>query len=190
MTIVPQALGILCGLACVVFATVASDRRPSLVAMTLSFAVTALWIGLQPADPAWASLLVVGVGALGLARPQQRIAMAVGAGTLGAMWAWLMSAQGTPSVLAFLIAASVLAIAVVAGRRPGFAAPSVREEALLLVCCFGLALALGPELVAGWQSAAALNASSVPSRAMEGWVLLVGASSIAAGGLTALVRAR
>ena len=190
MTIVLQALGILCGLACVVLATVASDRRFAVVAMTVSFVAAALWMGRRPPDAAWAGLLAVAMAALGLVRPRQRIILAVGAGVFGALWATFLRTQGAPLVVAWSIAAALLGIAAVASRRPGFAGQSMREEALLLVCCFGLVVALAPELVAGWHSAAALNAVSVPSRAIEGWVLLVGAASIVAGGLTVLARQR
>ena len=190
MTIVLQALGILCGLACVVFAAAGSDRRLGFFAMALSFGATAQWIGRHPPDPAWAGLLVVAIAALGLARPGQRTILAVGAGVFAALWASFLQTQGTPLVLAWLIAAALLGIAAVASRRPGFAPPSIREEALLLVGCFGLVVALSPELVAGWHSAAALNAASVPSRSMGGWVLLVGGASIVAGGLTVLARNR
>ena len=190
MTIVLQALGILSGLACVVLATAASDRRLGVIAMTVSFAATALWIGRRPPDPAWAGLLVGVMAALGLARPQQRTLLALGAGVFGGLWASFLRAQGAPSFVAWAIAAALLGIAVVASRRPDFAGQSIREEALLLICCFGLVVALAPELVAGWHSAATLNAASVPSRAIEGWVLLVGAASVAAGGLSVLARER
>ena len=195
MTIFLQAFGILCGLACVVFATAASSRRLDLVTMSLGFVATAVWsvvwIGPQDRpDPAWVGLLVVAVATLGLLRPGLQIFSAVSAGVLGGLWAWFLQTQGLSLVVALLLPAALLGIAVFAGRRPDFAPPSIREEALLLVGCLGLIVALGPELLAGWRSAAALNAASVPSRAIEGWVLLVGATSIVAGGLTVLVRER
>jgi hypothetical protein len=190
MTIVLLALGILCGLACVVLATAASDHRFGVVAMSVCFVVTALWIGQRPPDPAWAGLLVVAMAALGLARPRQRTLLAAGAGVFAALWASFLHEQGAPLIVSWSIAAALLGITVVASRRPDFAGHSIREEALLLICCFGLLVALAPELVAGWHSATTLNAASVQSRAIEGWVLLVGAASIVAGSLSALARKR
>ena len=195
MTIFLQAFGILCGLACVVFASAASSRRPDIVAMSLGFVTSAVWstvwIGPQGRpDPAWVGLFVVAVATLSLLRPGLQIFSAVSAGALGGLWAWFLQMQGLSLVVALLLPAALLGIAVFAGRRPGFAPPSIREEALLFVCCLGLFVALGPELLAGWRSAGALNAASMPSRAMEGWVLLVGATSVAAGGLTVLARHR
>lgn len=195
MTIFLQAFGLLCGLACVVFATAVSSRRLDLVLMTLGFVATvvrsALWTDPQdPPDPAWVGLVVVAVATLGLLRPGLRIPLAAGAGVLGGLWTVFLQTQGLPWVLALLVPVASLGIAVFASRRPDFATPSIRDEALLLVCCLGLLVALGPELLAGWRSAAVLNAASVPSQAMEGWVLVVGAASVVAGGLTALARER
>ena len=191
MTIFLQAFGILCGLACVVFATAASIRRLDLVTMTLSFVATVFWISPQERpDPAWVGLLVVAVATFGLLRPGLQILSALSAGVLGGLWAWFLQTQGLSWVAAVLLPAASLGIAVFASRRPNFALPHIREEALLLVCCLGLLVALGPELLAGWRSAEALNAASLPSRAMEGWVLVVGATSVVAGGLTVLARQR
>jgi len=190
MTIVLQALGILCGLACVVFASGASQRRADFVAMALGFGATPMWIGRHPPDPGWAGLLVVAFAALALMRPSQRTVLAAGAGVFGALWAWFLQAHGIPWLLAWLSAAALLGTATVASRRPGFASPLVREEALLLVCCLGLFVALGPQLAAGWRSAGALNEASLSSGGIEGWVLLVGVLSVVSGGLTVLVRER
>ena len=141
-------------------------------------------------DPSWVGLAVIAVATLGLLRPGLRVLPAVSAGVLGGLWVWFLQTQGLSWVVALLLPAASLGIAVFASRRPDFASPSIREEALLLVCCLGLIVALGPELLAGWRSAAALNAASVPSRAMEGWVFLVGATSVVAGALTVLARQR
>jgi hypothetical protein len=90
------------------------------------------------------------------------------------------------------MAMAVPALAAWLVRRPGFAPPALLEEALLLVGGFGLLVAVGGEVAAGWQSAGALAASPLAaSPATDSkWLAAVTIGFVIAGGLYSLWKRR
>ena len=75
-----------------------------------------------------------------------------------------------------------------AKTRPGFSPETLREEALLIVSMLGLAVAVLPSVLDGWQAAANLNvrAESIARDAIPAWVLSVVATSTLLGAAYAL----
>lgn len=114
-------------------------------------------------------------------------------GAAAALWSRYLEVLGLPVWIAVPAAAAMPAVAVwLSAVRPVFAPPRLREEGLLLVVALGLAVAFLPELVAGWQSAAALNTGSLwdPSTVAEpaAWALVAAAAAAVAGGFVAARR--
>ena len=76
-------------------------------------------------------------------------------------------------------------------RRPGFAPPRLREEALLVMVALGLSMAALPGISEGWHAAVNLSvqggpADPGPSAAMPGWTLIVASAALVCGGLFSL----
>lgn len=194
MTVLLHAFGTLCALAAAVFATSAADRAGGIVALPLGFLSTALWIATQGAPPAAPiGAATAGVAWLVLLRPGWRLLAAAAAGSLSALWIHFLSGRGLDLLPATLLAVGVVGFSALAtARRPDFAPAGIREEALLVVGGLGLIVAVGPQLVAGWSSAAALNATpgAIKAPGPEAWVLLVVVGALALGGALALRRSR
>ena len=73
------------------------------------------------------------------------------------------------------------ATAWLAKTRPRFAPETLREEALLIVCCLGLVVAVVPSVLDGWQAAANLNVrvENVAQQTIPAWTLsVVGMSTV------------
>lgn len=194
MTIVVQTLGLMCGFAAATFATAATDRR-TLVAVPVGFIPALAWIaaGYRPGSGA-IGLLAASVAAFALLRPASTTPVALAAGVLAACWAWFLASTGLPMVIAVAIAVALLAVAANAARRPGFVEPTVRDEALLMICGLAIVVSIAPDLLDGWRSAAALNvgSSSVPiGRAGGTWVVIVSTTALVLGsGWTVFARKR
>lgn len=107
---------------------------------------------------------------------------------------------------AAILSALAVAVALVAGvllalpfsaawlatRRPAFAPPALREEALLIVGALALVVATAPPVIEGWRSAAALTAEPLaepPVAAGAGLAVFL-LACLAGGGLYALWRRR
>lgn len=113
------------------------------------------------------------------------ILAAVCAFAAGIAWTESLQLHGALSVVAHVAAASpALVSAYFTARRPSFASPAMRDEALLLALALGLAAGVFPGLSDGWRSAAALNAgeSGAPVAA-PAWMLALVGGLMGAGGL-------
>lgn len=177
----------LCGLGAAIFAATAVNRR-DVVVLTAGFLVAALWW--QP-GPAWTGGLVTLVAALHVARPNVAWATAACGGLLAGLWAPALQSEGVPAPVAWLLGAGVpLVAAALAVRRAGFAPASLREDAVAAVGAFGLLVAMGPAVSAGWGSAAAMNLEpgSGVRPGLDVSALVLGAAMLAGGGAHALWR--
>lgn len=161
------AAGILAALAATVLAAHTTGRKAAatLAAAGIVAAAVFRWAGV-PDVSNWAFCMAAALGTV-LVRPRWWFAP-LAAGVCAAAWISILEVQGLPWLPAALLAVSVTGVAVgLAQRRAGFASAEVRDEAVVLVSCFALLLALGPELVDGWRSATALAAeplsADVPS---------------------------
>ena len=142
---------------------------------------------------AGATAVAVALAAL-LGRPPLQV-VSFASGAAAALWSRYLEVLGLPVWIAVPAAAAMPAVAVwLSAVRPVFAPPRLREEGLLLVVALGLAVAFVPELVVGWQSAAALNTGSLrdPSTVAPpaAWALVAAAAAAVAGGLVAARRRR
>ena len=183
-------MGLLCALAAAVFATAARDRYGALT-LAAGFLIGSAW--LQP-GPGWIGAVVAATAGLSLVRPGEvpasRIAPLV-AGLVGGLWSRVLGGYGLPVWLTCLLAAGVVACtAVSAARDPGFAAPSVREDALAALGVLGLAVAAAPGVAAGWRAAQAMNlaAGDMVRPSVHPGVALGLAAVVALGGLHTLRR--
>ena len=103
----------------------------------------------------------------------------------GATWVESLQLEGALSAVAYVLAATPAVVsAYFTARRPSFAPPVVRDEALLLALAFGLASAMFPGLSEGWRSAAALNAGEAAAAStVPAWILGLVGTLLGAGGL-------
>ena len=188
-----HALALLCALAAATFSAVPGRNRhvvPAVLAAAAGFVGGALW--LQPA-PSWVGLLIVLTAGVLLRWPRfGGLAIVVGGLTAG-LWGSILTSQGLPVALAWILAASFpIASALLSARQPAFAPTVLREEGLLTVFMLGLVVAIGPTVMAGWGSASALNLEpDAGVRQVVGvWVLLLGGLSVMLGGWHSLRRRR
>jgi hypothetical protein len=206
-----HALSMLCGLGAATFATVAAACRlearrqkaearrfSSVFRLLASLFVLggALAAGLGAAvvsigperlpDPVWTAGLVALVAILQLIRPGLYILTAACGGALAGLWSMLLRSQALPPAPALILATALPLVAVcLAARRPNFAPVALREEALLLMAALGVAVAIAPDIAAGWRSAVALNlADEGPvNQIVPTWVVILSGASLALGGL-------
>ena len=185
-----HAVGLLCGLAAAVLAVLVRDRYgpPALAA---GFLIAVVW--LQP-GPGWTGAVVAATAGLALARPggaPASLAAALVAGLAGGLWSRVLGGYGLPPWLAGLLAFGVIAFAAVSSARdPRFAAPSVREDALVALGVLGLAVAAAPGVAAGWGAAQAMNLAveDMIRPGMHPGVVTGLAAVVALGGLHTLRR--
>ena len=191
-----HVLGMLSALGAAVFAAFGAAGRPSNGALSIALAVAAGvaasgragWF-MSPAGVGWLTAAVAGVGLL---RPRWSPLVAAGGGLLAGLWISVLQTQGVPFAPALIVAMAVPALAAWLVRRPGFAPPALVEEALLLVGGFGLLLAVGGEVAAGWESAGALAASPLAASpaADSKWLAAFTIGCVIAGGLYSLWKRR
>ena len=185
-----HAVGLLCALAAAVFATLARDRYGALT-LAAGFLIGSVW--LRP-DPGWTGALVAAAAGLSLVRPggaPASLVVPLVAGTAGGLWSRVLGGYGLPLWLACLLAAGVVAFAAVsAARDPGFAARSIREDALAALGVLGLAVAAAPGVAGGWGAAQAMNfaAGDMVRPSVHPGVALGFATVVALGGLHTLGR--
>lgn len=184
-----HALSMLCGLGTATFATSATGWRTA-SGLTLGFAAAAVLIRPERLpNPVWTGGLVALAAILQLVRPGVRPLTAASGGALAGLWSSILRMQGLPPAPALILAAALPAIsAILTARRPAFAPVTLREEALVVVLLLGLAVAMAPEVSAGWRSALALNLEEKNSvgQIVPAWVLFLSAVSAALGGLYSL----
>lgn len=188
MTVTFYALWLLCVLGMVVFATSAAQRGGELVAMALGATAAAAWTSWRPPGPEIVGFLAAGGASLYLFRPRYAWAAATCGGALAGVAATLLAMMGAPRTAGLAATAlGMTGIVWLTRRRPQFAPELVREEALLVVGAFGLAVAMLPRVLDGWQAAANLSIEAEPVRAMVPvWTLIVLATSSALGGAYSL----
>jgi hypothetical protein len=165
-----------------------------LAALVVGFAAAAALIRPQALPPAAGTGWIVAlIAALFLGRPKTTILPGVCGGFLAALWSALLQIQGLPRLAALTVAGIVAATSVyLATKRASFAPDALKQEAMLVMIVLGLAVAVIPEISAGWQSALALNREERNSaeQIIANWVLVLSAVSVVLGGLYSLLRRR
>jgi len=190
VTVILLALWMLCALGAATFAAAAAPRRRWLVALAIGFVfAVALWGPGPPVDPEMIGLFAAVSGTLYLFRPRYAwLAMMLG-GAVAGMLIPVLGLLGAPALLtAPLIALGMAGTVWLAKTRPVFAPETLREEALLIVCTLGLAVAVLPSVLDGWQAARNLNVpvENVAREAIPAWTLTVVATSTLLGAAYAL----
>ena len=184
----------LCGLGTAIFATSAAANRVAFGALLLGFAGGAAVIrppALPP--PAWTGCTVAVVAAIYILRPGATVATAFCGGLLAAILNVLLQIQGLTWMPALILSGIVPALAVYLTRRlPAFAPEALRQEAMLVIIALGLAVAIIPEISAGWQSALVLNRSQAigAEQFVANWVFVLIGVSVLLGGCFSLLRRR
>jgi hypothetical protein len=179
----------LSALGAAVFAASAPPGIRGVLYLALGFIAASLPPHEAP-GPAWVGGFAAIVGGVVLVRPGWQWLHAFGGGLAGVL-ALLIRAEGMPTVPSYLIAVAIPAVSFYfAGRNPGFAPRRLREDGLLLVFLYGVAVAAWPAVLAGWTSAMALNMNTGGGgpAAIPFWVILVSSGSLAVGGLWAMWR--
>ncbi len=188
------ALLMLYGLGPASFAAAAAGRRGALAALFAGFGGAAIWISPRVLpDPGWIGSIAALAAAVELFRRRFRWLAPLCGGALAASGSALLQIQGLPPYAALPAAAALPAIsAYLAVRRKEFAPAELREEAMLVTIALGLAVAIIPEMSAGWRSALALNREQGDSSnvIIADWVLVTTAVSLVLGGFHALLRRR
>ncbi len=188
MSILANALWLLCGLSAVVLAALTGRRWTGRVGLALGFTLAVVAI------PAWVSLQIEWTGGLAAAgaavllfRPRYAMVASIAGGALAAILGLLISrGKGIPQTVA-LAATAILVIlpAVLASRNARLTGEEIRDEALLSICLAGLVVALTPGIQEGWRSAAALNVGGAgldAGLAIPAWTVWVAAISLLLGG--------
>jgi hypothetical protein len=188
VTVTFHALWMLCALGATTFAAAAAPRRGWLAAFALGFLAVLMRPGGQP-DPEIAGLFAASGAFVYLFRPRYAwLGFALG-GALAGMLVQVVGLVGGPAVVtAPLVALGAGATVWLTRTRAGFAPEALREEALLIVCTLGLAVAVLPSVLDGWQAAANLNTrmENVAQQAFPAWVLSIVATSSLLGAAYAL----
>ena len=184
------ALWLIAALGAAVFSAIAPASRGGLAWLATGFAAGAVavrWARLP--EPGELAVAVALLAALLIVRPRYGVLAAVAAGVTAGVWSRVLELQGAPLAIAVVLAAALPAIAMrLAARRPGFASPEVRGEALAAVFVAAILAAMAPDILDGWRSARALN---IEEPALEVlmvpvWAAVVGVGALAGGALFAL----
>ena len=188
-----QLLTILCSLAAIVFATVAPRSVGHWLTMGVAFAGITVALAAGHFVDQSAAAGITGVAAIGmLVRPWfGHLLAAALAGAAAGLAAVGLVIQGLPLPAALVLTAAAPALSAwLYARNEGFARPIMREEALLIVAGLGILLAIGPDMVAGWQSAVALRAQPVaaPALEMNAWAFIAVGACLSLGCLWAYLR--
>ncbi len=189
MTVIFLALGMLCALGAATFAAAAAPRRHWQIALAIGFVSAAVLSGPAQPDPEVTGLLAAMSGIVYLFRPRYAwLAMVLG-GAVAGMLVPALGLLGAPSpVTAPLMAAGMAGTVWLAKSRPDFSPETLREEALLIVSTLGVAVAVLPSVLDGWEAAANLNVrvENVARDAIPAWTLSVVATSTLLGAAYAL----
>lgn len=189
-----HVLGIVSGLAVAVFAALEPGRARTAPIFFAALVAASVVIGpTRVPDPVWAALVAVTGAAVALWKPRWAWAAVGCGGVMAAVWAAVLTAQGLPMPVAYVpVVALAAASAGLAMRRPGFAPPRLRDEALVLVAALALMLAASPAIVAGWDSAAALRAAPLGRPAFDSaaWAFVLAGVAVLFGVIHSLWRGR
>jgi hypothetical protein len=187
VTLFYYALWMLCGIGGAILGVDAAYPRRNLVALATGFAagVTLFRHGLP--DLPWIAGAMAVVAALRVVRstPFSAAMASATAGLVAAAWAVLFQALGLPAIGSLALAAVVPTVsAVLAARSRAFAPRQIRDEALLILTALAAGLAVAPGLVAGWQSAGALNLEGKREivQALPQWTILMTVAAASLGG--------
>ena len=190
MTLTFHALWMLCALGAATFAAAAAPRRRWLIALALGFVSPVVFSGPAPVpDPEVAGLFAAGGAIVYLFRPRYAWFAFVLGGAVAGMLIQVTTVLGAPALVsAPLVAVGMAGIVWLARTRPVFSPEALREEALLIVCMLGLAVAVLPSVLDGWQAARNLNmrVENVATQAIPTWALSVVATSTLLGAAYAL----
>jgi hypothetical protein len=189
-----HAVGMLCALSAAGFAALRAADRAGVAAVVAGFgaALGAVAPGRFP-EPSSIGAAAVVLAAVALFRPSATLAAALAAGAFAGVWVSVLRAQGLPLAPALVLAAAVPAAAMaLTALRPRFAPSVLREEALLFIGGLGLVVALGPPLVAGFESADAFASQPLTGGpgAGAGWLAAFVAACVVLGGLYSLWKGR
>ena len=167
MTLTFHALWMLCALGAVVFASVAASSVRTSAAFAGGFAIAALLTsGSALPDPVWTGGLASLAAAAYLFKPRLRLVSVLTGGYVSGAFAAMLEVQGLPVVAAIAVAGALVILTMrVTSTRPGFAPDVLKDEALLGVMVLGLAVAVIPGVLDGWQ--AATNLSGGQERGVE-----------------------
>jgi hypothetical protein len=185
------AAGLLSGLAAAAFVTSHRIGRAGSVLVAATFLAVALAAPSRLPPPATMGCLAALLAAAGLFRPRWAALVAVTGGGFGGLWVSTLVTQGLPFAAALPVGAAPLVLgAWFNARHAGFAPAGVRDESLLVVGAFGLLLAVGSEVVEGWESGRALAAAPIDNAAMVSgaWPVAVVAACVVLGGVYSLWR--
>jgi hypothetical protein len=190
VTVTVLALWMLCALSAATFAAAAAPRRRWLIAFAIGFVLAAALSGSERSpDPEMIGLFATAGGLVYLFRPRYAsLAMVLG-GAVAGMLIPVLGLLGAPAfVTTPVIALTIAATVWLAKTDPGFSPEMLREEALLIVSTLGLAVAVLPSVLDGWQAAATLNVrvETVAREAIPAWALSVVATSTLLGAAYAL----
>lgn len=187
----PHSVTLLCALGTAIFGTAVSGWV-GIIAFAGGFAGAVRW--LVP-EPAWLATGVALMAAACLADSRVKPLAAVMAGLLAGTWASLLVETGLPLIaaLSVTIGPAVVSAWFTASRRE-FAPAAIRDEALAILGVGGVLVAIAPDVLAGWRSAAVLNiepgAGARGVGAVHEWVWAVTGLAAVAGGAHAVRRRR
>jgi hypothetical protein len=188
MPTVTFGLWLLYGFATVVFAAVSVRGRWSsfCAAIGLVFGVLAARVEAASLEPT--VVLAVLVAVLGLIWPRHWILGSVTAGVMAGVWSGLFQRQGLSWIASIPLAAGVLMLAAwLAARRPQFAPPVLRDEALLIVFVLGCLVVIAPEVQEGWRAAMTLAAGPGSAAvSIPPWTVALSLTAMALGGAYSL----
>ena len=184
MTLPFYALGMLCSLGAVVFATVAGASRWRTVSAIVLFCAGVAWTTgvATPAPEVIGCVVAVGSAALLLWPPWTTMAAALG-GALAGVWSGILAAQGMTWWLAVPLAVAPPVAALLARRRPEFAPSHLRDEALVVVFALGLGVAMLPGVLDGWSTAQSLTMqpADAQNRVVPAWTLAMTGAAFGLG---------
>lgn len=197
-----NVLGIVCGLAVVVFAALEPGRVRAGASFVAGLIAASVVIGpTRVPDPVWAGAFIALGAGVALWKPRGTtsatlspvsVTLACG-GAIAGVWVSVLAAQGLPLPLGYVLVGACAAVSnELVARRPGFAPASLRDEALVLVGTLGAVLAAAPSIVAGWDSATALRAVPLaePDVGSAAWAFVLAAAAVVLGVIHALWRRR
>ncbi len=191
MNILIDALGMLCGLGAATLATTAVGNRNAIGGLGLGFVVSVWALGPDRIlDPALVGFVVAAIAIAYLSRPGLEVLTSVCAGALAGLWFAVLQIQNVPVAGALALAVAVPAVSVyMSSRQSDFAPLALGEEALLSVIALALIVAIGPDVISGWESAGVMNMDyeTGMESEMSGWVLVLTGGSVVFGSVYSLV---
>ena len=160
----------LCALGSAVFATAAGGvvstftRALTWVAMATGFGLMTWFVSNRFIDASWIGGLAAILAAWQLVRPGRPLVVLAAAGAMAALWGTVLQVSGVPRLLAVPVAAVVPVVsAFLATRRPTFAPPLLREDAMLAILVLAVIVGVAPTITDGGGRPQLLN-STGPDR--------------------------